>query len=142
MWASIATYSFKPEWQAVKLTLFAPLHVSAVKLKKTELLVLQASTTRVTFTAGEKAKMVYKARTKELTLTVLEFGQWTYNEVVIVSNSYFVIGNNTTTRKFWLEIREVDVSKSGSYSFVVNGTAVRRWELQVKSGIENHNTCM
>ena len=142
MWASIVSYSFKPEWQAVKLTLFAPLHVSAVKLKKTELLVLQASTTRVTFTAGEKAKMVYKARTKELTLTVLEFGQWTYNEVVIVSNSYFVIGNNTTTRKFWLEIREVDVSKSGSYSFVVNGTAVRRWELQVKSGIENHNTCM
>ncbi|CAH3014204.1 unnamed protein product [Porites evermanni] len=99
-----------------------------------------ASTTHVTITAGEKAKMVYKARTKELTLTALEFGQWTYNEVVIVSNSYFLIGNNTTTRRFWLKIREADVSKSGIYSFVVNGTAVQQWELHVKSGIENHNT--
>lgn len=94
-----------------------------------------ASTNHVTITAGEKTKMVYKARTKELTLTALEFGQWTYNEVVIVSNSYFLIGNNTTTRRFWLKIREADVSKSGIYSFVVNGTAVQRWELQVKSGL-------
>lgn len=113
-----------------------------IKLKtlRSDLFVSQASTTHVTITAGEKTRMVYKARTKELTLTALEFGQWTYNEVVIVSNSYFLIGNNTTTRKFWLKIREADVSKSGIYSFVVNGTAVQRWELQVKSGIENHNT--
>ena len=111
-----------------------------IKLKtlRSDLFVSQASTNPVTITAGEKTKMVYKARTKELTLTALEFGQWTYNEVVIVSNSYFLIGNNTTTRKFWLKIREAEVSKSGIYSFAVNGTAVQRWELQVKSGIENH----
>ena len=108
-------------------------------MRSSDLFVSQASTTHVTITAGEEAKMVYKARTKELTLAALEFGQWTYNEVVIVSNSYFLTGNNTTKRKFWLKIRGADVSKSGIYSFVVNGTAVQRWKLHVKSGIENHN---
>ena len=95
---------------------------------------MQASTTHVTIEAGSKAKLVFKARTKELTLTALEFGQWTYNEVVIVSNSYFLMGNNTKTRKFWLKIREANMKNSGIYSFVLNGTVVRRWKLQVKSG--------
>ena len=95
---------------------------------------MQASTTHVIVKAGNKAKLVFKARTKELTLTALEFGQWTYNEVVIVSNSYFLMRNNTKTRKFWLKIREVNMNNSGIYSFVLNGTVVRRWKLQVKSG--------
>ena len=77
--------------------------------------------------------MVYKPRTKERTLNALKFGHWTWNKTVIVADNYFVIGNNTKKKRFWLKIRNVDTSDSGIYSFVVNGTVVSQWQLLVNT---------
>lgn len=83
------------------------------------------------YTAGESARLVYKARTRDLFLVALKFGQWTWNKSVIVPDNDFVIGNITEKRKFWLKIKKVDISNSGLYSFMINGTAVQRWQLYV-----------
>ena len=81
--------------------------------------------------------MVYKPRTKEHTLNALKFGHWTWNKTVIVADNYFVIGNNTKKKRFWLKIRNVNTSDSGIYSFVVNGTVVSQWQLLVTKGKHN-----
>ena len=86
------------------------------------------------YTSGETAKMIYKPRTRDIPIT-LKYGLWTRNnKLVILPDDYFVIGNNTEKGRFWLKIKKVDTRKSGLYSFVVNGTVVRQWKLQVTKG--------
>jgi len=83
------------------------------------------------YLAGETAKMMYKPRTRDLIPVTLKYGHWTRNKLVIMPDDYFVIRNNTEKGRFCLKIKKVDSRNSGLYSFVVNGTVVKQWKLQV-----------
>ena len=79
--------------------------------------------------------MVYKPTTDVLALNAEKFGQWTKNNLTIVQTDNFVIGGNREKKRFWLKIKTVHMDDSGLYSFKVNGTVVRQWQLQVKGNI-------
>lgn len=78
--------------------------------------------------------MVYKPTTDVLALKAEQFGQWTKNNSTIVQRDNFLIGSNKEKKRFWLKIKIVHIYDSGLYSFKVNGSVVRQWELQVRKG--------
>ena len=80
---------------------------------------------------GQTARMAYKPGMKDFVLSLARFGYWTWNKSRIVPDGYFVIGNSTLKGKFWLKIKDANKGNSGLYSFMVNGTVLRQWELHI-----------
>ena len=82
-------------------------------------------------------KITYKPRITDVVRGSLKFGYWTLNSSVILRDSGDLdIGNTTKngTEKFWLKIRKADVRDSGLYSFMINGSVLRQWEVHVTRG--------
>ena len=63
----------------------------------------------------------------------LKYGYWTLNTSLISQNDAdFVIGHNE--EKFWLKIKNADISNSGLYAFMINGSVVKQWRVYVTKG--------
>ena len=86
------------------------------------------------YEVGQTARMIYKPRIRELFQSSLKFGHWTCNKSIIVPNNYIVIGKSREKGRFWLKIKNVNTNNSGLYSFMVNGTVLRQWQLHVTEG--------
>lgn len=83
------------------------------------------------YVVGQTARMTYKPGTRELFQSSLKFGHWTCNKSIIVTNNYIAIRKNKEKGKLWLRIKNVNTNNSGLYSFMVNGTVLRQWQLHV-----------
>lgn len=86
------------------------------------------------YAVGQTARMTYKPRTRELLQSSLKFGHWTCNKSIIVKNNYIAIGKSREKGRLWLRIKNVNTNNSGLYSFMVNGTVMRQWQLHVTEG--------
>lgn len=86
--------------------------------------------------AGKTARMIYKPGMKDLNVlsSLARFGYWTWNKSLIAQDDYFIIRNNTKKGRFWLKIENVNKRNSGLYSFMVNGTVLRQWQLYITEG--------
>ena len=82
--------------------------------------------------AGKPKRIVYNARNDDDAMNAEKFGQWTKNNNRVVQTDYFVIGRKREEKQFWLKIKSVHTRDEGLYSFRINDTVVRQWQLQVK----------
>ena len=82
-------------------------------------------------------RIAYKARTEDVVRRSLKSGYWTLNSSIILRDGGDLEIGNTTEKgreKFWLKIRKADIRNSGLYSFMINGSVLRQWEVHVTRG--------
>ena len=81
--------------------------------------------------------MVYKPTDPDFAASALKFGHWKKNNSLSVQTTdNIVVGIGRNKKRFWLKIGKVDVDDSGLYSFMVNGTVVKQWLLQIQGDID------
>ena len=85
----------------------------------------------VSYVTGESAKLKYKSKVLVFD-NALKRSHWEKNASLISRTDKISFGINKNKRKFWLKIKKVDVHDSGIYSFVVNGTVLRLWQLHIQ----------
>lgn len=88
----------------------------------------------------ESAKLKYKSKVLDFD-NALKRSQWEKNASLISRTDKISFGINKNKRKFWLKIKKVDVHDSGIYSFVVNGTVLRLWQLNIQGKVLLCNVC-
>ena len=88
----------------------------------------------VSYVTGESAKLKYKSKVLDFD-NALKRSHWEKNASLISRTDKMSSGINKNKRKFWLKIKKVDVHDSGIYSFVVNGTVLRLWQLNIQGDI-------
>lgn len=87
------------------------------------------------YTVGDKGRLTFKPKTMDRVESSLKYGYWTLNTSLISQNDAdFVIGHNE--EKFWLKIKNADISNSGLYAFMINGSVVKQWRVYVTKGSE------
>lgn len=82
-------------------------------------------------------KITYKATIEDVVRRSLKSGYWTLNSSIILRDGGDLEIGNTTEKgkeKFWLKIRKADIRNSGLYSFMINGSVLRQWEVHVTRG--------
>ncbi|RMX51824.1 hypothetical protein pdam_00021955, partial [Pocillopora damicornis] len=85
----------------------------------------------VSYVIGESAKLKYKSKVLDFD-NALKRSHWEKNASLISRTDKISFGINKNKRKFWLKIKKVDVHDSGIYSFVVDGTVLRLWQLNIQ----------
>ncbi|XP_066030308.1 uncharacterized protein [Pocillopora verrucosa] len=85
----------------------------------------------VSYVTGESAKLKYKSKVLDFD-NALKRSHWEKSASLISRTDKISFGINKNKRKFWLKIKKVDVHDSGIYSFVVNGTVLRLWQLNIQ----------
>ena len=88
----------------------------------------------VSYVTGESAKLKYKSKVLDFD-NALKRSHWEKNASLISRTDKMSFGINKNKRKFWLKIKKVDVHDSGIYSFVVNSTVLRLWQLNIQGDI-------
>ena len=94
----------------------------------------------VSYVSGESAKLKYKSKVLDFD-NALKRSHWEKNASLISRTDKISFGINKNKRKFWLKIKKVDVHDSGIYSFVVNGTVLRLWQLNIQGKVLLCNVC-
>lgn len=91
---------------------------------------------------GEPARMVYKPTDPDFAASALKFGHWKKNNSLSVQTTdNIVVGIGRNKKRFWLKIGKVDIDDSGLYSFMVNGTVVKQWLLQIQVVDSSQEPC-
>ncbi|XP_044174079.1 Down syndrome cell adhesion molecule homolog isoform X1 [Acropora millepora] len=91
------------------------------------------------YTVRDTVKIAYKATIEDVVRRSLKSGYWTLNSSIILRDGGDLEIGNTTEKgkeKFWLKIRKADIRNSGLYSFMINGSVLRQWEVHVTRGYE------
>lgn len=91
------------------------------------------------YTVRDTVKITYKATIEDVVRRSLKSGYWTLNSSIILRDGGDLEIGNTTEKgkeKFWLKIRKADIRNSGLYSFMINGSVLRQWEVHVARGYE------
>lgn len=85
----------------------------------------------------DTVKIAYKATIEDVVRRSLKSGYWTLNSSIILRDGGDLEIGNTTEKgkkKFWLKIRKADIRNSGLYSFMINGSVLKQWEVHVTRG--------
>ena len=81
---------------------------------------------------GQSARLIYKSKVLDFD-SALQRSHWEKDTQKLISKiDKISFGFNKNKSKFWLKIKNVDDSDSGRYSFVVNGTVLRLWQLHIQ----------
>lgn len=81
---------------------------------------------------GESARLIYKSNVLDFD-SALKRSHWEKDTQKLISKiDKISFGFNKNKSKFWLKIKNVDDSDSGRYSFVLNGTVLRLWQLHIQ----------